>query len=102
MKIRRDDNVLVIAGREKGKTGKVRQVLRADNRVVIEGVNLVKRHMKARPGVAQAGIVSKEAPVHASNVMMLCPSCNRPTRVGHRFTGEGEGRVKERYCKKCQ
>lgn len=102
MRVHREDNVLVIAGREKGKSGKISRVLRKEDRVVIEGVNLVKRHMKARPGIAQAGIVSKEAPIHISNVMLLCPQCNHPTRVGHRYVGEVGAQRKERYCKQCE
>ncbi len=99
MNIRRDDNVLVTAGRERGKTGKVRQVLTDDSRVVVEGVNIVKRHMKPRSATArQAGIIEKEAPLHVSNVALLCPKCNKPTRVGHRFLPDGS---KVRYCKRC-
>ncbi len=99
MNIRRDDNVLVTAGRERGKTGKVRQVLVDDSRVVVEGVNIVKRHMKPRSATArQAGIIEKEAPLHVSNVALLCPKCNKPTRVGHRFLPDGS---KVRYCKRC-
>jgi large subunit ribosomal protein L24 len=97
--IRREDNVLVIAGRERGKTGKVRQVLPEKERVVVEGVNIVKRHMKPRSTTArQAGIIEKEAPLHVSNVALLCPKCDKPTRVGHRFLPDG---TKVRYCKRC-
>ena len=99
MSIRRDDTVLVIAGRERGKTGKVRKMLRDEDRVIVEGVNLVKRHMKARsPQVRQAGIIDKEAPVHVSNLALLCPKCNLPTRVGRRFLADGK---KVRVCKRC-
>jgi len=97
--IRRDDNVLVIAGRERGKTGKVRQVLPSESRVIVEGVNIVKRHMKPRSTTArQAGIIEKEAPLHISNVALLCPKCSRPTRVGHRILADG---TKVRVCKRC-
>lgn len=100
MNIRRDDNVLVIAGKERGKTGKVRQVLPRDSRVVVEGVNIVKRHMRPRSTTArQAGIIEKEAPLHVSNVALLCPKCDKPTRVGHRFLPDG---AKVRYCKRCE
>lgn len=99
MNIRRDDNVLVIAGRERGKTGKVRQVLPSESRVIVEGVNIVKRHMKPRSTTArQAGIIEKEAPLHISNVALLCPKCSRPTRVGHRILADG---TKVRVCKRC-
>jgi large subunit ribosomal protein L24 len=97
--IRREDKVLVIAGRERGKTGKVRQVLPKDERVVIEGVNVVKRHMKPKSTTArQAGIIEKEAPLHISNVALVCPKCEKPTRVGHRFLPDG---TKVRVCKRC-
>ncbi len=99
MNIRRDDTVLVTAGRERGKTGKVRQVLPQEDRVIVEGVNIVKRHMKPRSTTArQAGIVEKEAPLHVSNVALLCPKCDKPTRIGHRFLPDG---TKVRFCKRC-
>ncbi len=99
MNIRRDDTVLVTAGRERGKTGKVRQVLPDEDRVIVEGVNIVKRHMKPRSTTArQAGIVEKEAPLHVSNVALLCPKCDKPTRIGHRFLPDG---TKVRFCKRC-
>jgi large subunit ribosomal protein L24 len=101
MHVRSGDNVLVIGGRERGKTGQITRVLVRDERVVIGGVNLVKRHLKPRPGVAQAGIIEKEAPLHASNVMLLCPSCNKPARVSHRIQGQGASKIKERVCKRC-
>lgn len=101
MHVRRDDTVLVITGRERGKTGKISRVMPKEERVVVAGVNLVKRHMKARPNTVQTGIIEKEAPLHASNVMLVCPKCNKPTRTGHRFYGEGEQRQKARFCKKC-
>jgi large subunit ribosomal protein L24 len=100
MHVRTGDSVLVIAGRERGKTGQISRAIPKDERVVVAGVNLVKRHMKPRPGVVQSGIVEKEAPLHVSNVMLLCPACNRPTRVGHRLVGEPVVR-KERVCKRC-
>ncbi len=101
MRVRTGDNVLVIAGRERGKSGKISRVIPKDDRVVVGGVNLVKRHMKPRPGVAQSGIVEKEAPLHASNVMLICPTCNEPTRIGHRIHQDGAEKVKERVCKRC-
>ncbi|HLZ08786.1 MAG TPA: 50S ribosomal protein L24 [Chloroflexota bacterium] len=101
MHVRTGDNVLIIGGRERGKTGQISRVIVKDERVVIGGVNLVKRHLKPRPGVAQAGIIEKEAPLHASNVMLLCPSCNKPARVSHRIQGQGADKIKERVCKRC-
>lgn len=97
-KVRREDTVLVITGRERGKTGVVRQVLPREGRVVIAGVNVVKRHMKPRadrPG----GIIEREAPLHMSNVMVVCKSCGKPTRVALRFRDDGR---KIRYCRRCQ
>ena len=99
MNIRRGDNVLVIAGKEKGKTGRVDRQLTENNRVVVEGVNLVTRHMKARPGIRQAGRIQQEAPIHISNVMLICNKCSRPTRpkITQLETGE-----RVRSCPKCQ
>lgn len=96
-KIRTGDEVLVTAGRNKGQQGTVRQNLRDQDRVVIEGVNIVKKHIK--PGRArQAGIVEVEAPLHVSNVKLICPSCKQPSRVGVR---KNSNDANERYCKKC-
>jgi large subunit ribosomal protein L24 len=80
MKIRRGDNVLVINGKERGKTGRVERQSIENNRVVIEGVNMITRHLKARPGVSQSGRVQQEAPIHVSNVMLICNKCNNPVR----------------------
>jgi large subunit ribosomal protein L24 len=96
-KIRTGDNVLVTNGRNKGQTGTVRINVIAEDRVVIEGVNIVKKHIK-RGRARQAGIVEVEAPLHMSNVMLICPSCNQPARVGIRKNDEGKN---ERFCKKC-
>lgn len=96
--VKRDDTVMVIAGKDRGKTGKVLRALPKENRVLVEGVNITKRHLKARPGVAQAGIVERSAPIQVSNVMLVCQSCNKPTRTGHRFDPDG---TKERICKRC-
>ena len=80
-RLRKDDTVMVIAGRERGKTGKVLRVLDEKERVVIEHVNMVKRHQKPRSAQQQGGIVEKEAPIHLSNVVPICTRCNKPTRV---------------------
>jgi large subunit ribosomal protein L24 len=96
-KVRREDTVMVITGKERGKTGVVRQVMRGEGRVVIAGVNVVKRHMRPRadrPG----GIIEREAPLHISNVMVVCKSCSKPTRVAFRFRDDGR---KIRYCLRC-
>ena len=96
--VKRDDEVLVIAGRERGKRGKIRRVLPEKQRVVVEGVNLVKRHLKARRPGARAGIVEQEAPLHVSNVMLICAKCGEPGRFGRSFLEDGR---KVRRCKKC-
>lgn len=96
--IRTGDTVLVISGRNKGEQGKVRKNLIDRDRVVIEGVNIVKKHIK-RGRARQAGIVEVEAPLHVSNVMLVCPSCKQATRVGVR---KDDGGKNTRYCKKCE
>ena len=96
--IRRDDNVLIITGKDRGKSGKVNRVIREKDRVVVAGVNIATKHVKNRPGVRQAGIIHVEAPLHLSNVMLICPNCSTPTRVAHRVLEDG-GKV--RACKQC-
>ncbi|HLC34695.1 MAG TPA: 50S ribosomal protein L24 [Anaerolineales bacterium] len=96
-RVRKDDTVLVITGRNRGKTGKVLRVLPREDRVVIEGVNIIKRHTKARGMVRQAGIVEREAPIHLSNVMVVCPKCHKAARVGFGVGEEGKARV----CRQC-
>jgi len=85
MKIRKDDNVMITAGNDIGKTGKVLKVFPKKNRVIVEGVNLIKRHTKANQQYPQGGIIEKEAPVNASNVMILDPKSSDPTRVGYKI-----------------
>ncbi len=88
-KIRRDDEVVVLAGKDKGKQGKVLKVLIADNRVIVEGVNLVKKHTKPNPQLGIAGgIVEKEASIHVSNVAIVNPATGKADRVGFRFEDE--------------
>jgi len=99
MKIRKNDTVLVIAGKDKDKTGKVRFAYPKKERVIVEGINFIKRHARARRVARQAGIIQLEAPVHVSNVMLLCSRCNRPTRVGFRFLEDGR---KVRFCRSCR
>lgn len=96
-KVRREDTVVVITGRERGKTGVVRQVLPGEGRIIVAGVNVVKRHMRPRPE-RPGGIIEREAPLHVSNVMVVCKSCSKPTRVAFRFRGDGR---KVRYCRRC-
>ena len=98
MQIRKNDNVLVIAGRDKGKKGKVRQTFPEKNKVSVEGINMIKRHARARGVARQAGIIELEAPFHVSNVMLICDKCNKPTRVGSRVLDDGK---KARICRSC-
>ncbi len=103
-KIRKGDTVVVVRGKKenKGKTGKVLKVLKEKNRVLVEGVNFVKKHLREIPNVREGGIVEVEAPLPISNVMLLCPNCNKPTRVGFRIVEEKGFLRKYRYCKKCK
>ena len=107
-RIKRDDLVEVLAGRDRGKRGKVRQVLADEGRAVVAEVNIVKKHQKAQPGVRQAGIIDLEAPVHLSNLAPVCPKCDSATRVGRRVLDETkrypsgrERQVRARFCKHC-
>ena len=98
-RIRKDDKVMVIAGKDKGKVGKVLKILRKRDRVVVEKVNMVKRHAKPNPYRREAGgITDKEAPIHLSNLMVVCSKCAAPTRVGYKYAEDG---TKLRFCKKC-
>jgi large subunit ribosomal protein L24 len=98
MKIRKDDNVLVISGKDRGKKGKIRFAYPEDSRVIVEGVNIIKKHTKAVRDVRQAGIIEREAPIDVSNVMLLCNKCNKPTRVGLQVLQDGS---KARVCRVC-
>ena len=98
MKIRKDDTVVVVTGKDRGKKGKVRFAYPKDERLLVEGVNFIKRHTRASGQVRQAGIIEREAPVHVSSVMLLCGRCNHPARVGFRFLEDGK---KVRFCRSC-
>ena len=97
--VRRNDRVMVIAGKDKGKSGRVIEVQARKHKVLVEGVNVVKRHMKAnsRRGV-QGGILDRESPIDVSNIMLICPHCSVPTRTSHQVLGDGR-RIRD--CKKC-
>jgi large subunit ribosomal protein L24 len=97
MRVRKNDNVIVISGKDKGKKGKVRIAYPEKQRVLVDSVNMIKKHSKARGAARQAGIIQREAPVHVSNVMLICNKCNRPVRVGFRVV---EGK-KVRTCAAC-
>ncbi|HYP27917.1 MAG TPA: 50S ribosomal protein L24 [Blastocatellia bacterium] len=97
--VRKNDRVVVIAGKDRGKTGRVLEVHPRKRKVLVEGVNVVKRHNKAnaRSGV-QGGIVERESPIDVSNVMVMCPTCGQATRAGHQVLTDG---TRTRACKKC-
>ncbi|MBO8136874.1 MAG: 50S ribosomal protein L24 [Desulfotomaculum sp.] len=95
--VRKGDTVVVIAGKDAGKKGKVLEVYPKTSRVVVEGVNIVKRHTRPNPKMPQGGIVEKPAPIHSSNVMPFCTKCDKPVRVAKKI----EGDKKLRICRKC-
>jgi len=99
MRVRKGDTVLVIAGKEKGRKGRVERLIPSKNRVVVEGLNMVIRHMRPRPDVRQAGRVQKESPIHLSNVRRICNKCEEPSRVRVSFL---EDRRKVRVCLRCR
>lgn len=99
MRIRQDDTAQVISGRDLGKRGKVQQVFPREGKVMVEGINVVKRHQRPTNTVRQAGIIQKEAPLPLSKVMPVCPRCDKPVRVGYRFLDDGR---KARVCRSCQ
>lgn len=98
MNIRKDDRVVVITGDDKGTTAKVLRVLPKREKIVVEGINRVYKHLRPSARNQKGGRLSKEMPIHVSNVMLFCAACNKGVRVGHRYTAAG---VKERYCKTC-
>ena len=98
MKIRKDDEVIVLAGKDRGKQGKVHSVHPDKGRVVVAGINMIKRHTKPGRVRTQAGIIEREAPIALSNVMLVCSKCNKPTRVAYRFIENGQ---KVRACRRC-
>ena len=99
MKIKKNDNVIIIVGKDKGKKGKVRQVLPKANRLLVEGFNLAKRHSRTKGQTRQGGIIELEAPMDVSNVMLVCPKCSKPARVGYRVLPDGK---KVRVCHICE
>jgi len=96
--IRKNDKVMVIAGREKGKIGTVLKLIPRKDRAVVEKLNMVKRHTRAGGKSAQGGIIEKESPIHVSNLMLVCGKCAEPARVGKKVLEDGS---KVRFCKKC-
>jgi large subunit ribosomal protein L24 len=98
--IRRNDTVIVTTGKDSGKRGRVLKVLPAKNRLIVEGVNVIKRHTRPNPQRnIKGGIVTREASLHASNVQLVCPECGNLTRIGHKVLADGR---KVRICRKCE
>ena len=97
MKIRKGDHVQVISGKDLGKTGEISRVIPGRERVIVDGINVAKKHQKPTNATMQAGIIDKEMPVHVSTVAILCSKCG-PTRIGYRFEDDG---TKVRVCRKC-
>ena len=100
--VRKGDRVKLLAGKDVGKTGTIIQAIPTENRVIVENLNMVKRHTKGRqlPGAGNipGGIIEKPAPLHVSNVMLICPSCDKPTRNAHKIGPDGKS---VRACKNC-
>ena len=97
MNIRKDDKVIVLSGKDKGKEGKVLTAMPKEGKLIVEGVSVASRHMKPRKQGEEGGIVKMETPIYASKVMVVCPKCGKPTRVAHKL----EGGKNIRVCKKC-
>ena len=97
LKIKKNDTVVVLSGKDKGKQGKVLGTIPSESKVVVEGINMVTCHIKPRRQGEEGGILQKEAPIYACKVQKVCPKCNKPTRIGHKV----EGDKKVRICKKC-
>ena len=98
MSIKKDDVVVVLSGKDKGKQGKVLAAMPADRKVIVEGINIVSRHTKPRKQGEEGGILKKEAPLYACKVQKVCPKCNKPTRPAHKMLADGK---KVCVCKKC-
>ena len=97
MKLKKGDRVRVLTGKDRGDEGEIMRVFPKDNRVIVEGVNVAKKHQRALRATMQAGIIDKDMPMPASNVALICPNCG-PTRIGYRFDDQGK---KVRICRKC-
>ena len=100
MFVKSGDTVMVMSGEDKGKTGKVQKAYPSKGKIVVEGVAMVKKHQKPRGQGMQGGIIEQEAAIPACKVMLVCPKCKKPTRIGHKMT-DGEKARKVRTCKKC-
>jgi large subunit ribosomal protein L24 len=100
--VHKGDTVLVLTGKDRGKRGTVQRAMPRENKVIVEGVNIAKKHMKAGRGM-QAGIIEKAMPLHVSNVMVVCTECGKPTRIGHERVPQGTDQKERvrRVCKQC-
>lgn len=98
MKIKKNDNVLIIAGKDNGKQGVIEKVLTKDAKVVVTGINIAKKHLKPSRKSPHGGILNMPMPLSVSNVMLVCPHCGKPTKIAYRISPE----MKERICRKCQ
>jgi large subunit ribosomal protein L24 len=99
LSIKKNDTILVVTGKEKGKKGRVISINPTKSKILIERINIIKRHMKPSKKYSQGGIIEKEAPLHISNVMLVCSKCGKPTRIGNTILSDGK---KVRVCKKCK
>ena len=99
MRLRSNDNVLITKGRDRGKTGRIQRIFPDSNLVLVDGMNMVVRHTKPTQNLRQGGIIQKEMPIHASNVMLICNHCAQPTKTASRRLADG---TKARACRKCQ
>jgi large subunit ribosomal protein L24 len=96
--VKKNDLVMVVAGKDKGKSGKILSVLSKKNRVIVEKVNFIKRHTRPSAKQRQGGIIEREGPINISNVMLICTKCNKPSRIGKKYLEDDK---KVRVCKKC-
>jgi large subunit ribosomal protein L24 len=98
LSIRKNDTVKVLAGKDRGKSGKVLKVFPSENRAIVQGVNFVKKHMKQRRQDQQGGLIQQESPIQISNLIIVCKRCNQTTKIGVDILGDG---TRVRHCKKC-
>ncbi|MBN2219298.1 MAG: 50S ribosomal protein L24 [Kosmotogaceae bacterium] len=97
-RVKKEDTVMVISGKDRGKKGKVLKTFPSEKKIIVEGVNFTKKHQRPTNQYREGGIIERESPIYVSKVMVVCPNCNKPTRVAHKILENGE---KVRSCKKC-
>lgn len=104
MKVHKNDTVIVVTGNARGKTGRILKVFREESRIIVEGVNIIKRHTRASQKNPQGGITQREGPIHVSNVMVVCPKCNQPSRLGRKQVSDVTTGRKSmmRVCRSCE